>query len=1122
MTVHGLKSLFLSIVVLILTACGGGSGSTSSPQPSTPADNDSQVPAAPSTPVDTVAPVLTLNGDAFITLTLGDTFYDPSASALDDVDGVLNVTISDYDLSSVGNYTVTYSATDAAGNTSSVTRTVVIEAAVTQTQDQSTFTVLDNGVVSTAWSRGIQAFDQALDYADCDNLTTPCQSLLWEVVTDTMRGEVLQVTHTNGAQLAGLFFGTDEGVNLAEFSSGSINFDIKIISGDPSITFKLDCFYPCTSGDVALGAQATGEWLTVSYPLADLVSSGLDLSNVNTGLVIWASQFTDTVFHIDNVFFSTSDENAVVPESDASSGDFTNFTALTFGAGSVSNTINPNSYRCVFDYGNWIYNAGIVEPGISGCDTDTETPLGSPTPLFPQVSGAAAEKPVASARWWGSVSFLGEMTLGDPNDAAYITPDPITARITNTGVRMMGIPAGLRTIGENDFMYQIPDPFAEVMDGLAVGNSIHANLEATLKDSSDGSVTVGWHSGVTEVMQATFIQGSPHVFFDVYSGELELRTLREDGGEKGIFYQAGNSIGVWTSVAGNKNHYVITGDEGTLFTNIDSSKISASSSTNAFTVTLMPATNADPSAQQITDFLATARNPVASVTIDYRVNRGDNRVSVTHRYLDENGLPVITLAGLQPLHWKNTTDLQSNHSVRSARGITKFSELSEFTYNIPFIGLIPTLPALADDLDVVKATELVNEFMALGQERWNDSREDAYWSGKNYSKIAELIGLADQLGLAAQKATLLAYLKAELTDWFTAESDGVLDEQQYFAYDEQWNTLLSMEESFASHQQLNDHHFHYGYLVRAAAEVCRFDIDWCGDDEYGPMIELLIRDYAAGRDDDMFPYLRHFDPANGFSWASGRVNFVRGNNNESTSEAANAYGAMILYGLLTNNDDIADRGIYLHASTAAAYWEYWNNIDGYETSDPAANNFPDGYNRLTTSIIWGDGAAFSTWFSPAFAHILGIQGLPANTLSLHIGQYPDYLVDYVALGLSESGNGKPSGLIADQWRDIWWKIWALTDADGAFADYDTAADYIPEAGETKAHTYYWLKQMQTLGHIGSSNENITADYPGAMLFTKGSTRHYVVYNYSTLPLTVSFSDGVSVMARPQTFTTVTQ
>ncbi|MCP4277577.1 MAG: glycosyl hydrolase, partial [Gammaproteobacteria bacterium] len=222
---------------------------------------------------------------------------------------------------------------------------------------------------------------------------------------------------------------------------------------------------------------------------------------------------------------------------------------------------------------------------------------------------------------------------------------------------------------------------------------------------------------------------------------------------------------------------------------------------------------------------------------------------------------------------------------------------------------------------------------------------------------------------------------------------------------------------------------------------------------------------AGGKDDTMFPYLRNFDPANGFSWASGRVNFARGNNNESTSEAANAYGAIVLYGLITGNNELTERGMYLHASTSAAYWEYWNNIDGYQNAGADEDNFPVGYNRITTSIIWGDGAVFSTWFSGAFAHILGIQGLPSNPLILHVGLHADYMVDYVALGLSESSNGNPSGLLADQWQDLWWNLWAMTNADAAIADYDTVSSYTPEAGETKAHTYHWLHTFSSLGHL---------------------------------------------------------
>ena len=57
-------------------------------------------------------------------------------------------------------------------------------------------------------------------------------------------------------------------------------------------------------------------------------------------------------------------------------------------------------------------------------------------------------------------------------------------------------------------------------------------------------------SNDTEVMEATFVHGSPHIYFKVFDGSPIIKTKSEDGGEKGVFYEQGNSIGVWTSVAG--------------------------------------------------------------------------------------------------------------------------------------------------------------------------------------------------------------------------------------------------------------------------------------------------------------------------------------------------------------------------------------------------------------------------------------------------------------------------------------------------------------------------------------------------------------------------------------------
>ena len=86
------------------------------------------VEAAP----DVTAPVVTLLGDNPITLTVGDTFTDPGATALDDVDGDVTASIvvtGAVDTGTEGTYTLTYTATDSAGNEGTATRSVVVEAA---------------------------------------------------------------------------------------------------------------------------------------------------------------------------------------------------------------------------------------------------------------------------------------------------------------------------------------------------------------------------------------------------------------------------------------------------------------------------------------------------------------------------------------------------------------------------------------------------------------------------------------------------------------------------------------------------------------------------------------------------------------------------------------------------------------------------------------------------------------------------------------------------------------------------------------------------------------------------------------------------------------------------------
>ena len=82
--------------------------------------------------LDVTAPVITLIGNTSETITVGNTYVDAGASALDDVDGVVTgsiVTVNAVDTNTAGTYTVTYNVIDSATNVGTqVTRTVEVVA----------------------------------------------------------------------------------------------------------------------------------------------------------------------------------------------------------------------------------------------------------------------------------------------------------------------------------------------------------------------------------------------------------------------------------------------------------------------------------------------------------------------------------------------------------------------------------------------------------------------------------------------------------------------------------------------------------------------------------------------------------------------------------------------------------------------------------------------------------------------------------------------------------------------------------------------------------------------------------------------------------------------------------
>ena len=78
-------------------------------------------------------------------------------------------------------------------------------------------------------------------------------------------------------------------------------------------------------------------------------------------------------------------------------------------------------------------------------------------------------------------------------------------------------------VKDNNFGYVIPAPADEVMEAIAIGNTSHSAMTTKLLDYSEGSVSAGWYDGDTLVMDATFVHGSPYVYFEVYSGKPRFK-----------------------------------------------------------------------------------------------------------------------------------------------------------------------------------------------------------------------------------------------------------------------------------------------------------------------------------------------------------------------------------------------------------------------------------------------------------------------------------------------------------------------------------------------------------------------------------------------------------------------
>jgi endo-1,3(4)-beta-glucanase len=326
---------------------------------------------------------------------------------------------------------------------------------------------------------------------------------------------------------------------------------------------------------------------------------------------------------------------------------------------------------------------------------------------------------------------------------------------------------------------------------------------------------------------------------------------------------------------------------------------------------------------------------------------------------------------------------------------------------------------------------------------------DTYFGGKQLAKLARLALIADELGDTATAATLRQRLTPLVAAWLDGTNGGV--DGNHLVYDTTWGgvvTRAGLADPFAEFGagHYNDHHFHYGYHLYAAAALARADPTFAADHLAGLL--ALVRDIAnPSAADPKFPRFRHMDFFRGHSWAAGLSEFFEGQNQESTSEAVNAWYALDLLGLAIGDTRMRDLGrvlLALEIDAARTYWQIPLASTIYQ--DPFAKN-------RSVGILFQTRAYFGTFFGANPEYVYGIQMLPFTPVSEELIS-PAWIGDAWLNGGALPNMSAAAAGAAQEWRGLLQMAHATADKEQAWTEVSALTAW--DDGNSKTNTLWWV------------------------------------------------------------------
>ncbi|KAL2335308.1 hypothetical protein Fmac_016521 [Flemingia macrophylla] len=345
--------------------------------------------------------------------------------------------------------------------------------------------------------------------------------------------------------------------------------------------------------------------------------------------------------------------------------------------------------------------------------------------------------------------------------------------------------------------------------------------------------------------------------------------------------------------------------------------------------------------------------------------------------------------------------------------------------------------------EVVSA--LVNDVEGLNSSAI--ATNSSYFFGKLIAKAARLALIAEEVCFLDVIPKVRKYLKETIEPWLEGTFNG-----NGFLYDGKWGGIITKQGSTDAGADFgfgiyNDHHYHLGYFLYGVAVLAKIDPVW--GRKYKPQAYSLMADFMtlSRRSNSNYTRLRCFDLYKLHSWAGGLTEFADGRNQESTSEAVNAYYSAALMGLAYGDTHLVAIGSTLTALEIHAAQMWWHVKVG---DNPYGEDF--GRENKVVGVLWANKRDSGLWFAPPEWKEcrLGIQLLPLLPISEVLFSNVDFvkeLVDWTLPALNREGVG-------EGWKGFVYALQGIYDHEGALQKIRSLNGF--DDGNTLTNLLWWI------------------------------------------------------------------